>query len=227
MMFCFRTIHLVFGLILIGAVKAVPMPPSGTTSKSPEPPLDYYNYMNIGKKKEFNPKYIRSTPDIDKKIRLEIYRGQQNAYRQSGWIQVTIYFETKPTIKDKLRTMKNELLKLLKRVLKWPKGSPSPDAARNLMLKEEAGVSEERESMLRESIQRWSGREVPWDKALGVQVIYEGGLEPGADYFHYYVSWVHGEPPAKVDPNHGSIGELVFIQLYRELPKGWYIDIDH
>ncbi|KAJ3766905.1 hypothetical protein FB446DRAFT_793679 [Lentinula raphanica] len=197
-MFCFRTIHLVFGLILIGAVKAVPMPPSGTTSKSPEPPLDdYYNYLITAELKNYNSKYIRSTPDLEKNIRSKIKSDQQVAYQQSGWIQVTIFLETCTD-----------------------KRSPAP-STRNLMSKEEAGVSKARESMLRESIQRWSGREVPWDKALGVQVIYDGGLKPGQDCFHYYVSWVHKKPPVKVDRKDGSIGDVVFMQVDRELPKGW------
>ncbi|KAJ3818942.1 hypothetical protein EV361DRAFT_865743 [Lentinula raphanica] len=248
-MFCFRTIHLVFGLILIGAVKAVPMPPSGTTSKSPKPlansgenPLDYFNYLVITKRED--PRYVGFT---DHDIQSEISSMQKGVYRVSGWIQVTIYFDTRTD--SPKPTMKNKLSKLWEKLLKWFKGSPAPspnairnlmegspaptrpNAARNLMLKEEAGVSEERESMLRESIQRWSGREVPWDKALEVQVIYDGGLEPGKNCFHYYVSWVYQRVhPEKVDSIYGSIGNVgnvVFMQLYRELPKGWSnIDID-
>ncbi|KAJ3766906.1 hypothetical protein FB446DRAFT_793680 [Lentinula raphanica] len=198
-MFYFRTIHLVlFGLILIGAVNAVPMPPSGTTSNSPSPeplvlvpsregpgdPLEYQNDLDIVKRKSDS----RYNVYTDYMIQRETCTMQQEAYEKSGWIHVIIDFNPRTDSPKpiKLRTIKN-------RLLKWSKGFLAP--SENLMLKEKAGVSEEKESMLRESIQRWSGREVPWDKALGVQITYGERLEPGMDGFDYYVSWVAGEPP--------------------------------
>ncbi|KAJ3711348.1 hypothetical protein C8R42DRAFT_714156 [Lentinula raphanica] len=238
MMFYLRTIHLVFGLILIGAVKAVPMPPSGTTSESPEPLapssgedlLEYRNDLDIAYQ-NLNPQYADRT---DEMIQLDIKKLQADKYRHSGWIQVIISFNTRtdslepahrsgnyngspppppPTIRKKLLLKFSKLLKSFK-----GSPSPSPDTTKK-MLKKEAGVTEEDELMLKESIQHWSGREVPWDKALGVVFMYRGRLEPGVYGFDYSVSWVLGKPPAKVnlDDEH----DVVFIQLDRQLPKGW------
>ncbi|KAJ3742747.1 hypothetical protein EV360DRAFT_76688 [Lentinula raphanica] len=247
-MFYFRTIHLVFGLILIGAVKAVPMSPSGTTSISSAPlgpsrggdPLQYRNDLI-----DF---YRDTHPDwTDEMRRREINRLQRDKYQHSGWIQIrlnqlivwaitkTRHPETSGTRYPDSRV----------RVLAGPgsgwlqdhptrpepntsnhKGSPppsppSPDATKKKMLKEEAGVSEEKELMLRESIQRWSGHEVPWDRALGVVFVYDGRLEPGVVYgFDYFVSWVHGkQAPAEVNPDENH--DVVFIQLDHKFPRGW------
>ncbi|KAJ3838339.1 hypothetical protein F5878DRAFT_619834 [Lentinula raphanica] len=245
MMFYFRTIHLVFGLIVIGAVNAVPMPPSGTTSRSPSPeplvpsrggdPLEYRNDLIDVYWKGYYPYATRYADMTDGQLRSVLKKMQADEYQHQGWIQVFISFNDNP-FNANPRTdsmIKEKLLKWLK-WLKLSKGSPSPsppsppspnaikEEKLSKLSKEQAGVTEEKESMLRKSIQEWSGREVPRDKALGVKFVYAGRLEPGTVYqsFDYYVFWTRGEPPARFDPDKSRDRECVFVQVNRKLPKG-------
>ncbi|KAJ3775651.1 hypothetical protein FB446DRAFT_724527 [Lentinula raphanica] len=172
MFYRLRFVHLIFGLVLIGAVTSAPVVDAGLVSGSPatQDPSHAELYTPKKNKHLVGHEYVYSEELTPEKAKEEFAEYIKEVTSTPGYIQGHIYF-TPPLV------------------------VPRPEAK---LSGTEAGVKEEQESMLEVLMRAQSQDDVHWDKAKKVaSLLYDKPLEPGVKSFSYRVDWVYDTPPKR------------------------------